>query len=370
MKGCAFVAGSGITTGTVSAAGFISAVASTTSMTIYFNTTNTTVTAGSLAYAIYCPVIVTGGGTPQTGSTSFEYGESLFNLQVDCNSIAGAVGIANWFSGEDSEMDHVSVIGCTNIDIDHETPFSQNSGPYHNLTLGLGTGAPAGALLYVSRVSGGLPTGISNASISGNANTLIGFDLETPSEEVNGIHCEALLTCINAGGAGSSAPVTCPVACPVGFVSGGGFHLSDINGGGSSGTTLVHLAAGTFDAGLQNIHILGTYTNSLVDSQNSCTVTDTYLAKYVMDNNGALNESSSADSGCTNIKNGTITVTSSTTGTASLPFNNAPHCLLIPTSDPTSTGVYWATATASTLTAHVKTSGTITFNYSCQGNPN
>jgi len=64
---------------------------------------------------------------------------------------------------------------------------------------------------------------------------------------------------------------------------------------------------------------------------------------------------------------GTIAVSASTTGTYTFlgTYTNAPNCQLTPTSDPTATGVYWATATNLVLTAHVKTSGTITFNYHC-----
>jgi len=51
-------------------------------------------------------------------------------------------------------------------------------------------------------------------------------------------------------------------------------------------------------------------------------------------------------------------------------FNNAPICTLTPTSDPTSVGAYWVTSTNSSFTVKVHTSGTITFNYICMGNPN
>ncbi len=65
---------------------------------------------------------------------------------------------------------------------------------------------------------------------------------------------------------------------------------------------------------------------------------------------------------------GQITITSSTTGTytfASTALTSAPVCSLTPVTDPTVIGGYWATATPTIVTAHVKTSGTITFNYVC-----
>jgi hypothetical protein len=69
---------------------------------------------------------------------------------------------------------------------------------------------------------------------------------------------------------------------------------------------------------------------------------------------------------------GTVTITSSTSAIVnfSVAFNNAPICTLTPTSDPTSVGAYWVTSTNSSFTVKVHTSGTITFNYICMGNPN
>jgi hypothetical protein len=66
---------------------------------------------------------------------------------------------------------------------------------------------------------------------------------------------------------------------------------------------------------------------------------------------------------------GTIAVSASTTGTYTFAqtYSSSPICQLTPTSDPTAVGVYWATTTTTVLTANVKTSGTITFNYHCIG---
>jgi hypothetical protein len=69
---------------------------------------------------------------------------------------------------------------------------------------------------------------------------------------------------------------------------------------------------------------------------------------------------------------GTVTITSSISATVdfSVAFQHAPICTLTPTSDPTSVGTYWVTSTNSSFTVNVHTSGTITFNYICMGNPN
>lgn len=48
-------------------------------------------------------------------------------------------------------------------------------------------------------------------------------------------------------------------------------------------------------------------------------------------------------------------------------YASAPICTLTPTGDPTSVGVWWVTVTTTTLTAHVESSGSITFDYTCFG---
>jgi hypothetical protein len=70
---------------------------------------------------------------------------------------------------------------------------------------------------------------------------------------------------------------------------------------------------------------------------------------------------------------GTVTITSSTSATVnfSVAFSAYPICTVTPTSDPTSVGGYWVSATThSAFTVNVHRSGTITFNYICMGNPN
>lgn len=68
---------------------------------------------------------------------------------------------------------------------------------------------------------------------------------------------------------------------------------------------------------------------------------------------------------------GTISLSSETSHSATFTtFNSAPACQITPTTDPTSVGTYWVTSTASSVTANVHSSGSITFNYSCTGNPN
>lgn len=71
------------------------------------------------------------------------------------------------------------------------------------------------------------------------------------------------------------------------------------------------------------------------------------------------------------VSTGTVTVSASTSGSASFGanagFTVAPDCQLTPISDPTAVGGYWVISTTSTVTANVHTSGTIIFNYDCKG---
>jgi pectate lyase-like protein len=79
------------------------------------------------------------------------------------------------------------------------------------------------------------------------------------------------------------------------------------------------------------------------------------------------------DSGASNSDvDGTITINGATAASQNfaIAFSVPPSCIIAPTSDPTSVGTWWVTTSSSAVTAHVHTSGTITFNYHCDGNPN
>jgi len=65
---------------------------------------------------------------------------------------------------------------------------------------------------------------------------------------------------------------------------------------------------------------------------------------------------------------GQISLSSATSNSytfANTGYSSAPICSLTPTSDPTATGTFWVTVSTTVLTAHVHTSGTITFDYVC-----
>jgi hypothetical protein len=66
---------------------------------------------------------------------------------------------------------------------------------------------------------------------------------------------------------------------------------------------------------------------------------------------------------------GTIVISDTTLSSYTFAGNyvSAPRCTLTPLSDPSVTGVYWASITNTTLTANVKMSGKISFSYGCSG---
>ena len=69
---------------------------------------------------------------------------------------------------------------------------------------------------------------------------------------------------------------------------------------------------------------------------------------------------------------GTISISSGTSASHAFShsYTSAPICVLTPTSDPTSAGVWWVTTTTTQVTANIHTAAAITFTYVCHGNPN
>jgi hypothetical protein len=72
------------------------------------------------------------------------------------------------------------------------------------------------------------------------------------------------------------------------------------------------------------------------------------------------------------ISEGTISLSSATSASHAFTtaYGSAPICTLTPTSDPTTLGAYWATATATAVTANIHMSGSITFYFHCASSIN
>lgn len=68
---------------------------------------------------------------------------------------------------------------------------------------------------------------------------------------------------------------------------------------------------------------------------------------------------------------GTVALSSETSHSASFTaYGSPPACTITPITDPTSVGTWWVTSTTNSVTANVHSSGSITFNFICVGNPN
>ncbi len=298
MVGCAFVAGSGITTGTVSANGFIMSVASSTNLVVAFNTATNGFSGHTDPYAIYCPVVVMGQGAPDSGTGAYMFGIGLKNLDIDCNSIAGCVDVADWFSEEQTEIDHVVFRGFTNIGLDRETAYAQNSGPFHNLVFSPSNSETTATLCYMSRVNGGITRPITDITAGGSVvRPNIAFVIETPGERVENMHVENVGIVVEIGGL-----TACPVACPEPHHGAGGAAITNVDGGGTGGTSVVQIDNANFaqdSVTLRDIFKNANYTNVLNDKQNGpCTVTASRLGWYALDGNGTK-KYSTATSGCT-----------------------------------------------------------------------
>jgi hypothetical protein len=76
--------------------------------------------------------------------------------------------------------------------------------------------------------------------------------------------------------------------------------------------------------------------------------------------------------GATTDLSGTIQISAGTSATQGFTtnYNNAPNCVVTPTSDTTSAGAWWVTTATTGITVHTHNSTTVTFNYICTGAPN
>jgi hypothetical protein len=115
------------------------------------------------------PPLIQFNPTNNISTTGLATGVSVSNLNVDCNSITGGVGIQNWWAQELSYAQDVSIFDCNAISLDVETSSSQNSGPYANIS------------------------STNDAASRANANTLCAELLSSSQTDLRGVHG---LTCI------------------------------------------------------------------------------------------------------------------------------------------------------------------------------
>jgi hypothetical protein len=204
------------------------------------------------------------------------FGVSVSNLQVDCNSISGGVGIQNWWSQELSYVQDVNIGNCTGIGLDVETSNAMNSGPYANLSIGPGSfdvTTSLGAELLATLGNRGIH------SITATANGIpnVGIDLSSQGITLEDAHLEGFVTGIEVGANATTNNAT----------------IISVTGGSGSGTmkTMVDISNNSSFVTSTGVNILGLsqlgVTNTLVDNilgsnctSGTTTLVDTNVGEY------------------------------------------------------------------------------------------
>lgn len=284
MIGCNFAAGTAITAGTTSSWGVITAVGSTTGLTLGYQGAGNS-SAGT-AYAIYCPQAQFGNGA--TGNN--EQSGGLDHVDFDCNSVAGCINVGEYFGEEGGFIKNVIMRGTTNIGLDMESSFIQNFGPIEDIGFSCGAGATSATLMAVIRGAAGSARPLRGFSGQCSA-AAIGFDVGEWGAILEDMHFENTTIAIEVAG-----KPACPVACFVPDNSAANASFKNIWGAGT-GTTLIHLSntIGESNIVLENIGLPSGsgYTNTLVDSGNSCTATS-HIGLYSVNNAGKIGYSTIA----------------------------------------------------------------------------
>ncbi|MGB8834167.1 MAG: hypothetical protein WCC95_18595 [Candidatus Sulfotelmatobacter sp.] len=292
MIGCAFYGANG---GANSTFGVITAVGSGTSLTLGWGQNVGTGAAGASSYSIACPVITRGsGGASANGA---QYGMRLENLNIDCNNVAGSIGILDWYGNQGTTDKHVRIGNCPNIGHDVEFNFQQ-SGPFDDEVVSAGSTCTASTLLVAVRSIVGSQAfrGFTGLSLSKGAcptSPTVGVDVENGGSQFINPDLAGVVTGISIG-----ANTTCPVSCVApGHLSSGtlvdGAYLE------SSITTGVLISNAN---GTSNSTILRNFTNSatnnVIDQVNLCTDTGSKLGIYQISVAGTIAYSTSSTSGC------------------------------------------------------------------------
>ena len=203
------------------------------------------------------------------GNAATSMGVRVENLTIDCNNIAGCIGLQNVRSQEQSGARHVLIENITGVGLDIEGSAAQNSGPYEDMEFAGGidfnvtTASLCARIINVPAFRGmhGATCNFNNYEI----HPAIGIQMDTTGT-LNDIHIEGATTGI---GVGVSVPAS-------------GAMLQNIYGGGPNMQTLVHVYSG------REILLTGlvrSTTPNLV-KYNGHTVHSAQLGFYVVHNAG------------------------------------------------------------------------------------
>jgi hypothetical protein len=227
-------------------------------------------------------------GAVQGSTTDIEAGSSIESLNIDCNTLAASIGIQNWKAQEQSYVQDVNIGGCLGIGLDVETIHAQNSGPYRDLFINVGTApspfntGPYSVTLCAELLKTGDLRGIHGLTCTPELMTTtpadVGVDLSTTSTTLEDIHIEGFTTGIEIGSHDNANNIT----------------LINITGGTGAGpmTTVVDVANSSFASGIEfgafglSAGVAGHLaTNTLVDNISSATLAssaDPAVSFYVL----------------------------------------------------------------------------------------
>lgn len=297
----------------------------------------TTITAGS-GFPSGTPLIA-------LGASSSAYAVRVENLTVNCNSIAGSIGVYNTNAEEESGAYHVIAGNCMAYDFEVTGSGAQNSGLYDIEALGSNSSTIG---IYVASSVTAF-RGVHGATVNGSFARGAEFDAAGRYAD---IHTE-----------GATVGV---------YVDGDNIVLNNIFGGATD-TTVVELASGLQSVWAQDISLNGA-TNVLKDDGNSNTLTSSFLMLYsigigttppVMYFSGGewnYNGNPLAALGANGISSGTITLAS---GAGSHTFTTAYSAAPVCTFSDTTTSTNAVTPTVSATAISIAGTGTDVINWVC-----
>lgn len=205
----------------------------------------------------------------EMGNAATSMGVRIENLTIDCNNIAGCIGLQNIRSQEQSGARHLLIQNITGVGLDVEGSAAQNSGPFEDLEFSGGTDFNVTPYSLCARVIN-VPAfrGIHGATCNFNnyeVHPVIGIQMDSTGT-LNDVHIE-----------GTNIGIAVGVSA-----LGTGAMLQNIYGGGPNIHTLVHVFSG------REILLTGLMrsTTPVLLSHNGHNVHDASLGAYVVHNAG------------------------------------------------------------------------------------
>jgi hypothetical protein len=270
------------------------------------------------------------------------------------------------------------------------------------------TNSFTGASAAITAAGTGAAITGANTGAAAGSNGIVGSTQSTtfPSYGVFGLAASANTVAAgfrNTGGGTAIAVLDAVTGVPVftisgtGAISGSGAGISNLNAG--------NLFFGT----VPSARVSGTYSNALIfsNASNSFTgngsgltslnasqltsgtvpnaqLSGTYSSPVVFNNSsngfigstlsisGTVTAGAQLNQGAANRWAGTLSISADTSSSVSFvtPYATSPVCTLTPMSDPGDGVRYWVSVTPTAITANTNTVVTMTFNYTCIGNPN